>query len=91
MSDRKKIKALQATVEALKEQLTLEKIEKLDMQLKLENITHSMTRSKIDIKEKISVSSLSQQTKVLKSSEVKPPPFKGSESEDWIMWLKGYK
>ena len=95
MADKKKIKALQETVETLKEQLALERLEKMDIEAKLEDAAcKSKFSSKIGKKVtdgKASVSPSASHSTVLKSSEVKPTSFKGSESEDWLIWLKNYE
>lgn len=91
MSGKKKIKHLEATIEALTEELRLQKLN--TKTVKMEGVKYSKSDEKEteDEKEEIATASASSRPGVLKSSEVKPSSFKGSASEDWLIWLKNYE
>ena len=97
MSNKKKIKSLQAQIEALKEELRLEKLNS-PISLKLEPVldeaplSGKMTKMTMKSEELATAPAApSSPSSILKSTEVKPTSFKGSASEDWLMWLKNYE
>ncbi|MCG8049194.1 MAG: hypothetical protein N0E48_26945 [Candidatus Thiodiazotropha endolucinida] len=100
MSNKKKIKSLEAQVEALKEELRLEKVNTL-ASFKTESVidedpfSGKMGNMSMKTEELTPSASAFQPfplpSGMMKATEVKPTSFKGSVSEDWTMWLRNYE
>lgn len=97
MSNKKKIKSLEAQVDAFKEELCKEKLNS-PVSLKLEPVSvenplsGKMKKMTMQTEETATAPVVpSSPSSVLKSTEVKPTSFKGSASEDWLMRLENYE